>query len=436
MSYKVPLLISFIIIFNYLPAIAEVGSFEREKTAQTVLTLEDAIKEATANNPLLSAFREESVGRKANIEPQAALEDPGINLELEDYPASNFSPRTQSSGNKISVRQKLPFPGKRSALREAATEEYLSSENDLESKRLEVIANLKKTYFELSFAFASIEVIKEQLKLVRSTLELSRSNFSLGKAPQSDVLTLQVEEATFLDKQVQIKRQIDTLGAELNHLLGRSSNESWIPEPIMHERKLPPLAPEENLIEQALLANPGLKSFKAQANAAKAKEKYSRLNLYPDLDLMAGYTIRHSNDFDNGGDEVSAGVGVTIPLWRSMKQDQLIEKASADKRKSEAHFTETKNEIIHGLHQVLAEIRESEARRSLAKNALLPLTHAAIVSAEKAYEVGSVQLTSVLNLIRSRYEAQLNYQQALTQHEIKIAELEKLLGGSLELSGE
>lgn len=428
MNYRSLLLVNIIILFNTLNVSAQ-------NLQEEILTLNDAVAEAIEHNPLLHAYQEESRSRNANIEPQAALDDPSINLELQDYPASGLSSKTSDAGEKIALRQKLPFPGKRSALREAASEEYLSSKGDLESKRLETIANLKKQYFELSFIYATRDLLDKQLKLLRSTLEFTRSNFSLSKVPQSDVLTLQVEEASFLDKRVQLETKIEILRSEINHLLGRSTNELWKPKPITDLSNSAPLPEKEKILEQALLISPTLKSLQAQTNAAKAKEGYEQLSVYPDFDLMVAYTARQSNDFDNGGDEVSIGAGITLPLWRANKQDQLIEKASADKRKSEFLLSEMKNEIVHEIHRILAGLKESDARLLLAKNALLPLTQAAILSAEKAYEVGSIQLIAVLNLIRSRYEAELSYQEALTERAIKIAELEKFLGGSLELNG-
>lgn len=426
MNYRLLYLINFAILFNTLNVSAQ-------NLHEEILTLESAIAEAMANNPLLRAYQEEAISRKANIEPQAALEDPSLDLEFQDYPVSSLSPRTSDAGEKISVNQKLPFPGKRSALRDAATEELISSQGDLESKRLETIADLKKHYFELSFTYASRDILDKQLKLVRSTLEFTRSNFSLSKVPQSDVLTLQVEEALLLDKRVRLEKEIETIRSEINHRLGRSASELWKPKPITNLSKSIPLPEKKKILEQGLLINPTLKSLQAQINVAKAKEEYARLSLYPDFNLMLAYTIHQSNDFDNGGDEVSLGAGITLPLWRANKQDALIQKASADKRKSEFLLSEMKNEIVHEMHSILAGLKESETRLSLATNALLPLTQAAIISAEKAYEVGSVQLTAVLNLIRSRYEAELSYQDAIAQREIKIAELEKFLGGSLEL---
>ncbi len=406
-----------------------------QSKTESILSLDDAIEQATNNNPILGAFREASLSSAADIEPQAALEDPVLSFELSDYPLSSLDPsESGSAGNRFTLKQKFPFPGQRTALRHAAAEAHQASEQNVETKRLELISEVKGLYAELVFAHASLNLVESQLQLLQNTLVVARNNFAFGKIPQSDVLTLQVESATLLDRQIQIKSNIESTRSEINQLLGRDDNRPWQPA------KLPPLQDSlaklsaEDLLTRIASINPTIKTYEATLRSATAMEDYSKLKLYPDLEVMAGYNARFPNDDDGGDDEISIGVGITIPLWRNSKQQKLIEKAAADKRRSARLLRDAHNALAQELHRVVIKLRESIERVLLAQNALLPLSRSAVAAADKAYAAGETTLSAVLTLMRSRFESELTYQESVTQQYKNVAALEKLLGGPEQLA--
>ncbi|MBX7139213.1 MAG: TolC family protein [Oligoflexia bacterium] len=428
MNHTLASIVSFVFIFSALTANAD----SRSAPAVPQLRLSEALAELGNNNPMLKAYSEEASSRRENIAPQAALEDPMLEIGLEDFSASGLNSRTEGAGEVLAVRQALPFPGKRAALKSAAGAEYEASQYDLAAKRLQLISEFKSKYSQLALEYASLDLIKSQLQLLRSLLDLARNNYALSKVPQVDVFTLQIEEASLLDRELQAQSAIEQLRAEANHFLGRESNPNWRPELLKAEDSVYPAVSAEALLARLLETNPDLRSVDRQIRALEAKERYSKLGKLPDFELSAAYKIKPRNDQDRGEDEVSAAIGITLPLWAPSKQDQLIKKSGADRRKSEALQVELRNELVHALHRTLTAINANRERLALIRTALRPLTEGAIISAQRAYGSGESALSAVLNLLRARYETELSYQKILAEQNSNIAELEKLLGGELE----
>ena len=409
-----------------------IGTKSSSKSKQA-LSLEAALSEAIENNALLRAASYEKTAKEARIIPSSELQDPALEASLTNYPITSLSNRESGmTGNEVMLTQKFPFPGKRDRLKEIAINEFESSNNEVEKTKLNLIRAVKDNYFDLFLSYKNQEILHNQLKLLQALESLATNKYSLGTAPQTDVLELKVRNGSILIQLEEEARKISAKRAELNHLLGREAHLSeWKPLPITQSNVNLSTILERLEQEEDTKNSPQINSLRSLLKAADSKVAYTELNEYPDFEVGVGYMQRFSNRDDNGDDFISAKVSIDLPFFQRTKHREEQREARAEKEKMDALLREGPIELSHELHETVAELTEATNKIALYKKALLPLTDASIASARKAYEANEASYLTVLNLINSRFQSESDYYSAVVQHERALAMLEALTGVSL-----
>ncbi len=402
------------------------------KNAQT-LSLDAAVSEAIANNPLLKAAREEKKAKKSRILQSGALPDPALEVNLSNYPVSSVSARqSEMTGNEVMLIQKFPFPGKRDRLSDIAAFDFESSKDDLEKTKLNLIGTVKARYFDLFLSYKNREILQKQLELLHNLESLVTNKYSLGLVPQTDVLDLKVRNATLLIQIEKVAKEISVARAELNHLLGRHAHlAEWKPLAVTLSRVELPTNLEELERENTAQTSPQVKSLKSLLKSAESKVAYADLNAYPDFEIGVGYMQRFSTREDQGEDFLSARMSIDLPFFQRTTRREEQREARAEREKRAAMLKEGTLEISHALHETIAELTEAKNKIALYKRALLPLTDASIDSARKSYEANKTSYLTVLNLIYARFSSESEYYSAVVQHERGLAMFEALTGISL-----
>ncbi|MCB0308135.1 MAG: TolC family protein [Bdellovibrionales bacterium] len=397
--------------------------------------LEPLIKEALLNNPGLASIQFEAEAAQHQIAPAGAYEDPIFGFEAMSYPRDTLSSREFGmTGNRMSLTQAIPFPGKKTQLQKVATEMYESKHFRYQSARLELIRVLKLTYFDLYFAYKTRDILMEQQGVVRQLIPIARSRYTLGKISQAAVLGLQVEEADLLDQMLKSDREIAVNVGNLNHILGREQHHALGGKPILPSKtKLNfEKITEERITKAVLKKSPNLNSYNSEVESSKAQLSYAKLNYFPNFEFNAAYTQRNPNPGDRGVDFVSAGIGISLPIWAINKQSKEIKAARAEQSRAQATLQEERLHQRHLVHTLYAELEEAAKRVKLYSGGLLPLAQQSVTSAQSAFLTGQFEYASLLDLIRKRFGVELAFAKALTQYESKIVELEALSGVSLE----
>ena len=405
-----------------------------ESEEQKTLKLRDVIKEALEKNPLQKAAEYDAASQKAMIGPSGSYEDPMLGFEAKNYPVDTWSSRKEGmTGNEVSISQKIPFPGKLSSLRRAATFEYDSKREMFNQKRLDLVKNVKIAYYELFLAYKKQNILKEQRNVIRQLIVVARNKYTLGKIPQAELLNLQVEEAQIIDQLLKAEREIQAKKSNLNYILGREGKgvvgapEEPRATPIDFLKLTPELIADK--IQQK---NHGLKAVQHELEASQKKLTYAQLGYLPDFEFMAGYMFRNpSPDNTRGVDMASGKIGVSIPLWAFSKQSQEIKRARAEKSKAEALFAEERNNVLRMTRTLYAELKETHKRLDLYKTGIVPLAKQAVASGRSAYLANTLEYISLLNLVRQRFDAEYAHNEALANFESKIAELESLTGEAM-----
>ena len=358
-----------------------------------------------------------------------------LGVNAMNLPTNSLSLRDDNmSGVEVSLSQMIPFPGKRTKLRDAARKTAGAAEMSFEQKKWQIVKRVKDLYYELYLAHQRETLIVDQKKIVNQMISAMRSQYTLGKTPQAAILSLQVEEANLIEESLKIESDIKVKQNELNHILGHSpAHLSRRPEQI----KKNPSINFQNMTEDEAAKfvtdnSPRLKAMQAAVEAREARLDYAKKEHLPDFQVMAGYTFREPTRMGSDGtDMVSAGVGITLPIWASSKQSEQVRGAAAQKAKAEAELRDVRLMIEHEARGAFAELREAQKRVELFEGGIMQLTQQAVASGRSAYLTGKMDFAALLEALRTQYKTNYAYQEALAKREMKIAQLEALASRAL-----
>lgn len=426
-----PLIASF---FLGLPAFAQPPVGHASGETKSLLKLEQIIDEALSENQQLKAAEAELKAVRAKVGPAAALDDPILGITAKNFPEDTLSSKESGmTGVEVSLSQKLPFPGKRGMLRAAASHLAEANRELLEQKRWELKSAVTKAYYELYLAVQKEELLKAQRTIIRQVLAATRNQYSLGKLPQAAVLNLQVEEAKLLEELLKAESEIKIELNELSHLLGHTE-EHLSARPAGINRSSLDLATwsEAKIVDLVLNNSPRLKAMAQELKAQDADLSYAKRSYLPDFQLMVGYTFREPTRTDvEGKDFVSAGVGISLPIWAGSKQSEIIKSERAETAKVAAEFKDLRLMLEHEARASFVRLLEAKKRIELFDGGLLQMTAQAVSSNRSAYLTGKVNYTGLLDSLRTQYNTQFSYQEALARFETELTKLQSLAGQEL-----
>lgn len=406
-----------------------------KKTESQILAVDELVQLTLANNEDLKAMEAEVKSAEADIGPAGSLQDPMLGVSAMNVPIDSYSlSEDNMTGVEVSLRQMIPFPGKRARLEEAASHLAQGKRELYVQKKWTLIQNLKSVYYQLYLAHQAKELLGEQRAILRQLLATSRSQYTTGKLSQAALLSLQVEEANLIDSVLKVESEIKEKSNQLSHLLGHTGPHLMgSPAPISKKFAFDLEEwTEDKMAEFVTEKSPRLRALRAQVNSQEANLAFAKKSYLPDFELMAGYMFRQPTRMGGGGaDMVSAGVGMTLPLWAGSKQSEEVKGAVAEKAKAEAEYRDARLMLEHEARAAFAELKEAQNRVKLFEDGLLLLTAQAVASGRSAYLTGKLDYAGLLESLRTQYRTNFAYQEALVERELKLAQLENLAAQAL-----
>lgn len=407
--------------------------------AEKIIGLDWLVKEALENNQSLRVTKYEALAKEAEIGPKGAYEDPMVGFAAQNYPVDTYNPREMGmTGNEISITQKVPFPGKLTKLQKATSEEYEGSRQFYSSKQLQVIKDVRINYYQLFLAYKKLDVLIEQRNVVRQLIATVRNKYTVGKAPQAELLNLQMEEANLIEQSIMAEKAITVKVGELNLLIGRPADHplegrpSEIPKTKLQMDNIT----EKVLGEKALKNNPEVKSAAHELSATEHKLTIAKLGYLPDFEFRVGYMMRQANPDDRGVNLVSGMVSMSIPIWAFTKQSEEVKGALAEKAKSESAFSETRLRLLQMVNSLFADLKEADRRLLIYEGGLLQIARQAVSVGRNSYLTGQIDYATLLGTLKNRFQTEINYFEALVSYESQIAALEALLTEPLQVGDE
>lgn len=399
--------------------------------AQTVpgSTIESLLSLARESNPDFANMRFEADAAAERVTPAGALPDPKFLMELRDVTKMGEQTATLSPARVGSTRyllmQDIPWYGKRDLKREIAELEADGAKGRAMNSWADIAGRIKVNFAQLYYLRQSERLTKEILDLMIRLEKVAQARYAGGLAAQQDVIRAQVEQTTMRNELIILESEQQYLRARLNALLARPAN-AQLAEPTQL-RKLPAPAMLESagLEERIRAKNPQLFADESKIKAAEKNRDLTYKNRYPDF-LFGVAPIQYQSSIR----EWEVMVGLNIPLQQSSRRAQERESESmlsAALARKEA----TTNQVSSELAESLAGIEAARRTESLLTNSLVPQSEMTFKAALVGYETGKVDFATLLDAQRQIRQAKQNQLKAQVDAQMRLAEIERLLGDEL-----
>ncbi|MFQ3610927.1 MAG: TolC family protein, partial [Fimbriimonadales bacterium] len=243
-------------------------------SAQSPLTLEQAIDSALQNNGSVRSALENRVGARARLEASRASLFPSIGLStsstttrIDQGGVTNETTQRQSA---FSLEWLLLDNGQRDLrLRQASRTAELASQTARETVR-RVIFGTARAYYDVLRRQELLQVADAQVERARTLLEVAKAQAEVGTAPTKDVFQAEADLANALVQQIQARNALRLAQSELKRLIGWEQTRP-LPDlvPVDAPETLPPVENLESLWARARAQRPDLRNAELSAQVSR-----------------------------------------------------------------------------------------------------------------------------------------------------------------------
>lgn len=393
--------------------------------AQEPNGIDTLVNEALARNPRLQAAMKEYEAASLRPTQARALPDPTIGF----MSTSMTNPIPQYYVDPIanvgvSVSQEIPYPGKRGLAAEVAQREADSARETYEALKLEIVAAVKESYFDLAYYERALRLLNENQQLLEELSKIAQANYAVGVTSQQDVLRAQTEITVLISRQITLSQRRAAAEARLNELLNRPAT---TPVGGLEDYPLPGLS--RSAEELRLAARDGSPLLKAQHRAVDARSarlQLARKDLKPDF--MAGVSYGFSRQ---ERDMWQLKFDVRIPLYRKQKQNLAIEEAAREHAGAQHELQAMSQMVDAGIEEQYAMAHASRQLFTLYDTALVPQARLTLEASISSYKVGKVDFLTVITNFVGVLEYRMNYYEEVANYQKSLAMLEQLSTASL-----
>jgi outer membrane protein TolC len=396
---------------------------EPETDLSREIDLDGLVREARRRNPELRELAARSRAGLEEVRRAGAYDDPRLKFETEGVPYENPSLR-RAEVNKIGLSQAIPFPGNLGLKSEAALRDAESMHQMYLERERDVVARLKRAYFEYVLTSREIEVHREHVRLLEGFEKVSEAKFRTGVVSQQDLLRPQVEQVMLHAEVLGVAGRLESAKAAINALLDRPAD-----APLGEPRAL--VATEEaydlkDLTQRALATRPEIRAAELRARGAKAGlQAAERESSLPDFELAFDYW-----QVPDEKDAWGGMLAINLP-WFTGKKAAEARRLGHVTRAEEAALESARNRVRFEVRDAWNRFEAARKALALYRKELLPKSEQTVDVSRASYEKDKASFLDLLDSERSLRDVKLAQIQALVAVESATADLERAVGSDL-----
>jgi outer membrane protein TolC len=364
------------------------------ESGEMVLTFDDALAMALANNESLKVAQEqvrESRGRvqeaKAGFLPSVNLNfvyTPAQRFPLIRIPAGIFGPDEQTfqaaftrrNIMQIDLHQPIYTAGRLENAYGVQASALDASRLQLERARQHLQYQLVETFYAALMNEQGVRVADEQIALATRQIELAKARFTAGTVARLDVLQAEVELANAKARRIQAKAAVDTSYQALRTVLSLPQAQRVTLRGNLDER---PEQLARETLQAAIATRPDLRAFTARRDIAEHAMALANAEVKPSLAVTGNLQYQDdgvNNLLRSDNQSYTVGVALRVPLFsapsaaakRVVAQAQLRQTehglnaaTDAARLEVESAFTtfESADEVVATQEKALELARES-----------------------------------------------------------------------------
>src|SRR5216683_491330 len=395
--------------------------------------LSDLLAEAEKNNPQIETARQAWQAAKQVPTQVSTLPDPQFNLQH----VSVGSPRPFAGYTNsdfaylgLGVSQDIPYPGKLRLKGQIARRDADVSQQQIESVRRAVFAELKGTYFQLAYLSKTLTILEEDGELLKQVEQAADARYRSGMGTQQDVLQAQLQKTKLLREIAMHHLQFGKLEAQLKQLLNRSQESTDIEPADLLETPL--VQSYADLLAAAQVQNPEIASAQKMTERQSLQVDLARKDFYPDFNVQYMWQRTDPTQFRA---YYMLSVGIKVPIYRSRKQRPELAQAEAEQLRARSELQAQSQQLAGDLRSQYVIVQQTAELFKIHREGLSPQARSEFQSGLAAYQSGKQDFQALLTAFLDVLHLDEGYWQNLAEYETAIARLEQLTGLSLHEEG-
>jgi len=399
----------------------------------SVTPLSELLAEAEKNNPQIEAARQGWQAAKQVPTQVSTLPDPQFNLQHVSVGSPRpFAGYTNSDFAYLGfgVSQDLPYPGKLRLKGEIAKRDADVSQQQIESVRRAVLAEIKSTYFQLAYLSKTLTILEEDGELLRQMEQAADARYRSGMGTQQDVLQAQLQKTKLLREIAMHHLEVGKLEAQLKQLLNRSQESPDIETADLTETPL--IQTYADLLAAAQVQNPEIARVQKMIEKQSLQVDLARKDFYPDFSVQYMWQRTDPAQFRA---YYMLSVGIKVPIYRSRKQRPELAQAESERLRARSELKAQSQQLAGDLRSQYVIVQQTSELLKIHREGLSPQARAEFQSGLAAYQSNKQDFQALLTAFLDVLHLDEDYWQNVAEYEIAIARIEQLTGLSLQEEG-
>jgi cobalt-zinc-cadmium efflux system outer membrane protein len=398
-----------------------------------ITRLSELLREAEKNNPQIEAARQGWQAAKQVPTQVSTLPDPQFNLQQ----VSVGSPRPFAGYTNsdfayfgLGVSQDIPFPGKLRLKGEIAKREADVSQQQVESVRRAVLAELKGTYFQLAYLSKTLTILEEDGELLKQVEQAADARYRSGMGTQQDVLQAQLQKTKLLREIAMHHLQVGKLEAQLKQLLNRSQESTDVEtaDPV----ETPLVQTYADLLAAAQVQNPEIAGAQRMIERQSLQVDLARKDFYPDFNVQYMWQRTDPTQFRA---YYMLGVGIKVPIYRSRKQRPELAQAESEQLRARSELQAQSQQVASELRSQYVIVQQTSELLKIHREGLSPQARSEFQAGLAAYQSNKQDFQALVTAFLDVLHLDEDYWQNIAEYETAVARLEQLTGLSLHNEG-
>jgi outer membrane protein, heavy metal efflux system len=394
-----------------------------------VTPLADLLQEAEKNNPQIEAARQGWQAAKQVPTQVSTLPDPQFTLQhLSVGSPRPFAGYTNSDFAYLGlgVTQDIPYPGKLHLKGEIAKREADVSQQQLESVRRAVLAEVKVSYFRLAYLSQTLAILESDGELLKQVEQAADARYRSGMGTQQDVLQAQLQKTKLVREITMHHLEVGKVEAQLKQFLNRSQDSPDI-EPA-DPTETPLLQSYDELLTAAKGQNPELAASQKMIDKQSLQVDLARKDFYPDFNVQYMWQRTDPTQFRA---YYMLSVGVRVPIYRSRKQKPELAQAQSEELRARSELEAQSQQVASGLRAEYVVVQQTAELLKIHREGLAPQARSAFQSGLAAYQSNKQDFQAVLTSFLDVLHLDEEYWQNLAEYQTAIARIEQITGLAL-----
>ena len=291
-----------------------------------------------------------------------------------------------------------------------------------------LVLNVKGTYFGILKAEKLEKVAREAVEQLKAHLRVAQAFYDEGMIAKHEVLQTEVEMAEARQNLIRAANRAEIVRSLFNKLLRRGLDKKVTIEDILdyHPVKLV----LEQCMERAELNRPEITEVSLNVVSAEKGVELSKSGYYPSVTLVGNYQRKDPGEVmfrEADPDNWTITLGAEWTFWEWGKTRHDVASARANLAKTKYLLREIKDNIQLEVKEAYLYLREAEKNIQVASTAVVHAEENFRMNEER-YKQQVATSTDVLDAQTLLTQARTNYFNALSEHNIAWARLERAMG--------